>query len=100
MLGSYDPLKLKLKYYTSLSDISLLLDSEKETLVGKKYMTMTKKLLEVVEDYSLISFTVCDAFKIDSLKRVLDLVDRANGFNFKAFTTLMKQEEENEVRFP
>jgi GPN-loop GTPase len=52
------------------------------SLFGRKYRKLTGALCELVEEFSLVSFTPLDVQDKDSMHRLAVLLDKANGFAF------------------
>lgn len=70
-----------LEYYTEVLDLSKLLDSIPDTKFSKKFKSLNKKICEVVEDYSLVSFIPLHVENKESMLSALDKIDRANGYS-------------------
>lgn len=75
-------------YYTDVQDLSrLLLKSPHSRRVddfSKKFQSLTRSLVDLIEDFSLVSFYPLEVQDKESMYGLLKLVDRANGFAFNA----------------
>ncbi|TPX34010.1 hypothetical protein SmJEL517_g03249 [Synchytrium microbalum] len=86
LMETYDKLDFKIDFYMEVQDLSYLLDKLNEGTFGQKYLKLNQVLCEVVEDFALVGFyTLCIADK-KSVLRVVQAVDKANGFVFGGLT--------------
>ncbi|XP_061710248.1 LOW QUALITY PROTEIN: GPN-loop GTPase 2-like [Cydia pomonella] len=79
-----DKLQFGIDFYTDVLDLNYLVDCLDTDAFTKKYKKLNEALVSVIEDYSLVSFQLVDMLKDDSLVKVKNLVDKANGHVFKA----------------
>lgn len=79
-----DKLQFNLDYYTEVLDLNYLLDSLDNDRFTNKYKKLNSALISVIEDYSLVTFQLMDTFKEKSLINIKNLIDKANGYVFKA----------------
>lgn len=70
-----------LEYYTEVLDLSKLLQSIPVNSFNKKYHALNRKICELIEDQSLVSFVPLYVEDKESMVTALDKIDRANGFN-------------------
>ena len=77
---------LELEAYTDLEDTSLILGQLGRTgqLFGQRFLKMSAGLLEVVEDYGLVSFLPLDIQQKSMVAKVVEAADTATGFVFAA----------------
>lgn len=94
LIEQYGKLAFNLDYYTEVLDLSYLLDHLASDPFFKNYCRLNKKLVEVIEDYSLVSFIPLNVQDKESMQRVMQAVDKANGYSFgdmerRSLATLM-----------
>ncbi|XP_048356078.1 GPN-loop GTPase 2 isoform X1 [Sphaerodactylus townsendi] len=82
LIEQYGKLAFNLDYYTEVLDLSYLLDHLASDPFFKNYHRLNQKLVEVVEDYSLVSFVPLNVQDKESMQRVMQVVDKANGYSF------------------
>nr|XP_056702402.1 GPN-loop GTPase 2 [Euleptes europaea] len=82
LIEQYGKLAFNLDYYTEVLDLSYLLDHLASDPFFKNYHRLNQKLVEVVEDYSLVSFVPLNVQDKESMRRVMQVVDKANGYSF------------------
>lgn len=82
LIEQYGKLAFNLDYYTEVLDLSYLVDHLAADPFFKNYRRLNKKLVEVIEDYSLVSFVPLNVQDKDSMRRVMQAVDKANGYSF------------------
>ncbi|XP_064445778.1 GPN-loop GTPase 2 isoform X2 [Mirounga angustirostris] len=71
-----------LDYYTEVLDLSYLLDHLASDPFFCHYRQLNEKLVQLIEDYSLVSFIPLNIQDKESIQRVLQAVDKANGYCF------------------
>ncbi|XP_010080476.1 PREDICTED: GPN-loop GTPase 2 isoform X2 [Pterocles gutturalis] len=54
----------------------------KMDLIEQNYRRLNEKLVEVIEDYSLVSFVPLNVQDKESMRQVMQAVDKANGYSF------------------
>ncbi|XP_047985806.1 GPN-loop GTPase 2-like [Leguminivora glycinivorella] len=79
-----DKLQFGIDFYTDVLDLNYLVDCLDTDAFTKKYKKLNEALVSIIEDYSLVTFQLVDMLKEDSLVKVKNLVDKANGQVFKA----------------
>ncbi|XP_013188744.2 GPN-loop GTPase 2 [Amyelois transitella] len=79
-----DKLHFGIDFYTEVLDLSYLLDCLDTDKFTNKYKKLNGAFVSIIEDYSLVSFQLVNVMKQESLVKVKNLVDKANGYVFKA----------------
>ena len=82
LIKQYGPLKFNLDYYTDVLDLNYLLDTLDSDKFLSKFKNLNKKICDVVQDYSLVSFIPLNIQKKKSIIRCIQAVDKANGIFF------------------
>ncbi|XP_040835588.1 GPN-loop GTPase 2 isoform X1 [Ochotona curzoniae] len=82
LIEHYGKLAFNLDYYTEVLDLSYLLDHLASDPFFRHYRQLNEKLVQLIEDYSLVSFTPLNIQDKESVQRVLRAVDQANGYCF------------------
>ncbi|XP_019368033.1 PREDICTED: GPN-loop GTPase 2 [Gavialis gangeticus] len=82
LIEQYGKLAFNLDYYTEVLDLSYLVDHLASDPFFKNYRRLNEKLVEVIEDYSLVSFVPLNVQDKASMRRVMQAVDKANGYSF------------------
>jgi GTPase SAR1 family protein len=80
LLGQYGKMAFNLDFYTDVLDLSYLLEHLSNDPFFGKYKKLNKALVELVEDYSLVSFVTLNVQSKESMHEVLKAVDVANGY--------------------
>lgn len=73
-----------LDFYTDVLDLKYLLDALDNTPGMAKYRKLNQAIVSMVEDYGLVSFQPLDANSNESLVRLKNLIDKANGYVYNA----------------
>ncbi|GAB0094894.1 GPN-loop GTPase 2 [Sergentomyia squamirostris] len=71
-------------FYTEVLDLQFLLDALDATPGMTKYQKLNAAIVSLIEDYSLVSFHLLDANRTESLLRLKNAIDKANGFIYGA----------------
>ncbi|XP_029087108.1 GPN-loop GTPase 2 isoform X1 [Monodon monoceros] len=82
LIEHYGKLAFNLDYYTEVLDLSYLLDHLASDPFFHHYRQLNEKLVQLIEDYSLVSFIPLNIQDKESIQRVLQAVDKANGYCF------------------
>ncbi|XP_025899180.1 GPN-loop GTPase 2 [Nothoprocta perdicaria] len=82
LIEQYGKLAFNLDYYTEVLDLSYLVEHLASDPFFKNYRRLNEKLVEVIEDYSLVSFVPLNVQDKESMRRVMQAVDKANGYCF------------------
>lgn len=75
-------LKFGLDFYTEVLDLNYLLESINEDPFMKKYRKLNACLVDVIENFSLVSFLPLSISNPQLVKNVRAAVDKANGYVF------------------
>ncbi|XP_038613935.1 GPN-loop GTPase 2 [Tachyglossus aculeatus] len=84
LIEQYGKLAFNLDYYTEVLDLSYLVDHLASDPFFRRYRRLNEKLVQLIEDYSLVSFIPLNIQDKESIRRVLQAVDKANGYGFGA----------------
>eukprot|EP00249_Psilotum_nudum_P009153 c21740_g1_i3 orf=390-1070(+) len=82
LIESYGKLDFNLDFYTEVQDLSYLQYCLDQNLHSAKYRKLTKELCELIEDFSLVSFTTLDIQDKQSVANLVKLIDKTNGYIF------------------
>ena len=83
-LASYSPLPFNLDFYTEVQDLSHLLPHlvKESPLVGSKFEGLNNAIVELVEDFGLVSFETLAVEDKKSMMTLMQAIDRAGGYAF------------------
>jgi GPN-loop GTPase len=84
-LSSYDPLPFNLDFYTEVQNLSYLLPhmaKESHTMANSKFEGLNQAIIELVEDFGLVSFHTLAVEDKRSMMDLLHAADRAGGYAF------------------
>ncbi|NXI40306.1 GPN2 GTPase, partial [Galbula dea] len=82
LIEQYGKLAFNLDYYTEVLDLSYLLDHLASDSFFRHYRRLNERLVQLIEDYSLVSFVPLNVQDKESMKQVMQAVDKANGYSF------------------
>ncbi|NXG59475.1 GPN2 GTPase, partial [Hemiprocne comata] len=82
LIEQYGKLAFNLDYYTEVLDLSYLVDHLASDTFFRNYRRLNEKLVEVIQDYSLVSFVPLNVQDKESMRLVVQAVDKANGYSF------------------
>ncbi|KAJ7525523.1 hypothetical protein O6H91_17G054700 [Diphasiastrum complanatum] len=82
LIESYGKLAFNLDFYTDVQDLSYLQNHLDQDPRSAKYRKLTKSLCELIEDYSLVSFTTLNIQDKESVMDIVKLIDKSNGYVF------------------
>ncbi|ELU07174.1 hypothetical protein CAPTEDRAFT_165120 [Capitella teleta] len=82
MIEKYGNLPFNLDFFTEVLDLNYLLEMISDDPFFSKYKKLNEAMVNLIEDYSLVSFSVLDITEKESMLRALRLVDAANGYVF------------------
>ncbi|XP_033750685.1 GPN-loop GTPase 2-like [Pecten maximus] len=82
LIETFGKLSFNLDFYTEVLDLSYLLDQFKEDEQFHKYKKLNAALVDIIEEYSLVSFITLNVQEKESMLRVMKVVDKANGYLF------------------
>lgn len=74
-------LLFNLEFYTDVLNLKYLLDALDDCEM-QKYKKLNHAIVSMIDDYSLVSFHALDASRTESLIRVKNVIDKANGYAF------------------
>lgn len=77
-------LAFNLDFYTQVLDLKYLLEALDNTPGMQRYSKLNAAIVSMVEDYSLVTFQPLDVKQQDSLLRLKNLIDKANGYVYGA----------------
>lgn len=77
-------LAFNLDFYTEVLDLKYLLESLDTTAGLQKYSKLNAAIVSMVEDYSLVTFQPLDVKQQESLLRLKNVIDKANGYVYGA----------------
>lgn len=77
-------LLFNLDFYTEVLDLSYLLDALDSSPGMHKYKKLNSAIVSMIEDYGLVSFQPLDVFNNNSLLRLKNCIDKANGYVYGA----------------
>lgn len=82
LIEKYGKLAFNLDFYTDVLDLNYLLEHLKDDPAFKRYKKLNAALIEIIEEYSLVSFVPLNVQEKESMLRVMNTVDKANGYMF------------------
>ena len=82
LIEKFGKLSFNLDFYTEVLDLHYLLDEFKDNPDLKKYKKLNSALIDIIEEYSLVSFVPLYVQDKESMMRMLQQVDKANGYVF------------------
>ncbi|XP_051493831.1 GPN-loop GTPase 2 isoform X2 [Apus apus] len=82
LIEQYGKLAFNLDYYTEVLDLSYLVDHLASDPFFRNFRRLNEKLVEVIQDYSLVSFVPLNVQDKQSMRQVVQAVDKANGYSF------------------
>eukprot|EP00242_Pyramimonas_sp_CCMP2087_P013125 CAMPEP_0198213160 /NCGR_PEP_ID=MMETSP1445-20131203/28707_1 /TAXON_ID=36898 /ORGANISM="Pyramimonas sp., Strain CCMP2087" /LENGTH=253 /DNA_ID=CAMNT_0043887771 /DNA_START=434 /DNA_END=1195 /DNA_ORIENTATION=+ len=83
IIEQYGELAFNLDFYTDVLDLGYLMEHfDANPYLSKKYRKLSAGLCELVEDFSLVSFTPLNIEDKESVQALVALVDKSNGYVF------------------
>lgn len=84
LLEQFGSLDFSLDFFTEVLDLNYLIDRlhEPTNPLQAKFAKFNAKLIELIQDRSLVQYIVLDIQDDSHLERVMRFVDRANGYVF------------------
>ncbi|KAJ3215381.1 GPN-loop GTPase 2 [Clydaea vesicula] len=82
LIESYGKLTFNLDFYTEVQDLSYLLDSLNKDPSSSKYNKLNKAIVDLIEDFSLVSFLPFCVDDQDLMLKLIRNIDKANGYIF------------------
>lgn len=80
-LGKLD---LGLEFYTTATDLDYLHHALQREDKSGRFSELNKAMCEVIEDFSLVSFTTLNINDKESVARLVKLIDKSNGYVYSA----------------
>lgn len=77
-------LAFNIDFYTEVLDLKYLLGALDSSPGLKKYAKLNAAIVSMIEDYSLVTFQPLDVKRRDSLLRLKNIIDKANGYVYGA----------------
>lgn len=85
LLKQYElKLAFNIDFYTEVLDLKYLLDALDTAPGMLKYKKLNAAIVSLVEDYSLVTYQPLDVKRRDSLLRLKNIIDKANGYVYGA----------------
>lgn len=85
LLKQYESrLAFSIDFYTQVLDLNYLLEALDNTPGMQKYRKLNAAIVSMVEDYGLVTFQPLDVERKDSLLRLKNIIDKANGYVYGA----------------
>ncbi|GFN16594.1 hypothetical protein AtubIFM55763_008120 [Aspergillus tubingensis] len=84
-LSNYSQLPFNLDYYTEVQDLSYLLphlEAESSRLSHEKFGPLNNAIIDLVEEFGLVSFETLAVEDKKSMMNLLHVIDRASGYVF------------------
>lgn len=82
MTNHLDSFPFRFDMYTEVLDLNYVLDSLQNNPLTQKYGKLNECLAELIHNFSLVSYKPFNIKNKDSIARVIEVVDKANGFIF------------------
>ncbi|KAK9504697.1 hypothetical protein O3M35_010967 [Rhynocoris fuscipes] len=79
-----DKLPFGMDYYTEVLDLNYILQYLEQEKFTAKYKKLNAALIEMIENYSLVSFLPLNIEDTKTLIKVQQMVDKANGYIYSA----------------
>lgn len=85
LIEQFGELPFNLDYFTECTDLQPLLSMLDEDPFAKKFSSLNRALCELAEDFPWVGFHTLDVQDRESLMRIVQAVDKANGYSFANF---------------
>ncbi|CAH1797002.1 unnamed protein product [Owenia fusiformis] len=82
LIENYGKLAFNLDFYTEVLDLDFLLEHLQKDPFFAKYAKLNEAIVGLVQDYSLVTFVAMNIQDKETLLRVMQCVDKANGYVF------------------
>lgn len=80
LIKQYGKLAFNIDFYTDVLDLNYLVETLEDDKILAKFKNLNKKICDVVQDYSLISFLPLNIQKKASIIRCIQMIDKSNGY--------------------
>lgn len=87
LIQQYGKLAFDIDFYTDVQDLSYLLQHMQETAsvhTNPMFTQLNQRLIEIIEEYGLVSYLPLDIMDKNSVYKVVQYVDKSNGYVFGA----------------
>jgi len=81
-ISNFAPLPFNLDFYTDVQDLSYLLPELAKETATAKFEGLNKAIVELVEEFGLVSFETLAVEDKKSMMHLLQVIDRAGGYAF------------------
>ncbi|KAG8198678.1 hypothetical protein JTE90_015505 [Oedothorax gibbosus] len=82
LVEKHGKLHFNLDFYTEVLDLQELVELLSDDAILGRYKKFNKALLELVENYSMVSFHLLSIQSKECMSKVLQVADKANGYVF------------------
>lgn len=82
LIDKYGKTRFSLDFYCEVQDLNYLFEADMESPFFKKYEELSRAIIGVIGDFSLVQFVPLNIQKAEDILRVLQLADQANGYYF------------------
>lgn len=81
LIKQYGELQFGLDFYTDVLNLDYLCDAlDENRFLGAKFKSLNRKICDVVQDFSLVSFVPLNIQRKQSILKCIQSVDAANGY--------------------
>lgn len=80
LIKQYGKLAFNLDYYTDVLDLNFLIDTLSDDKILSRFKNLNKKICDVVQDFSLLSFVPLNILKPSNVIKCAKIIDKANGW--------------------
>nr|XP_047128365.1 GPN-loop GTPase 2-like isoform X1 [Hydra vulgaris] len=80
LVEKYGKLAFSMDYFTDVMDLNYLLDIENDDVFVKKFRKLNEAMISIIQDYSLVSFSVLNVQSKESMLNLMKIIDKANGY--------------------
>eukprot|EP01027_Heterolobosea_sp_BB2_P017097 GEZU01024250.1.p1 GENE.GEZU01024250.1~~GEZU01024250.1.p1 ORF type:complete len:237 (-),score=79.80 GEZU01024250.1:21-731(-) len=84
LIEQYGKLDFNLDFYTDVQDLSYLLRVLDKDPFAKKYTKLNQALIDIIQDFGMVSFTTLNIEDKESVYDLLKIIDKSNGYIFGA----------------
>lgn len=80
MIEKQGKTRFNLDFYTEVLSLDYLLETDMENPFFEKYRELSKAIMGVIEQYSLVHFIPLNIQSVDDIYHVVKMADKANGY--------------------
>eukprot|EP01122_Echinamoeba_exundans_P000250 TRINITY_DN10224_c0_g1_i1.p1 TRINITY_DN10224_c0_g1~~TRINITY_DN10224_c0_g1_i1.p1 ORF type:complete len:316 (+),score=75.21 TRINITY_DN10224_c0_g1_i1:161-1108(+) len=84
LVEKFGKLDLNLEFYTTGTDLEYLQHALNREDKSGRFSELNRTLCELIEDFSLVSFTTLNINEKESVARLVKLIDKSNGYVYSA----------------